>query len=412
MVRKAFLLVTGLAAALIAAAPQTSAQQGAPRVRVTSQPHSSFGTIEPSLSLSEPSYVLAVAIDRDGQVSVLSPVGPNDMIRFQAARSLRLPEFFSGFSTASTGYYGGYQSYHYASSYIRSMTDDYSAGSILVIASKTPFNFAAISQGPFWNEDAIKKLVRYRDPSSAVYALGRAITAKGQSFGHDYLRFGASRYQLASVDPCSGLGSTPWGYAGYSDFYGYNGFSGTGFVITPATTTTEGLQLISIRTDGCGRIRYLLVPTGVIPPTQPAPVPVPVDSATAPKPEARSAGAAPRVYTGDAAREVFEMLKNRTTTETYVGLPMHPILRDKEDGPISRTVTRGAEPERAETFERVRSFNANPFDRAAPVLRQEEPRQAAPASQPIMRSEPVMQSAPGVQRESKPAEVVSTTKDN
>ena len=150
MVRKAFLLVTGLAAALIAAAPQTSAQQGAPRVRVTSQPHSSFGTIEASMSLSEPSYVLAVGIDRDGEVSVLSPVGPNDMIRFQAAKSLRLPEFFSGFSTASTGYYGGYQSYHSAS-YIGSMTNDYSAGSVLVIASKTPFNFAAISQGPFWN---------------------------------------------------------------------------------------------------------------------------------------------------------------------------------------------------------------------------------------------------------------------
>lgn len=401
MVRKALLVVTGISAVLVATAPLAGAQKGAPRVRVTSHPHSNFGNIQPSVSLSEDAYVLAVAIDRDGRVSVLSPVGPNDLIRFEAAKSLRLPEFFSGFSSARAGYYDRYTS-RYAS-YIRNMTEDYSAGSVLVLASKAPFNFAAISDGPFWNEEAIRKLVRYRDPSSAVYSLGRAITSKEQSFGHDYLRFGANRYQVASADPC--FGSSLYGYAG-------SGFSTNGYMILGASATRAGYQLMSIGSDGCGRIRYIIVPVRVLRPQ--TPVPVPVDS-VAPKPEptVRSASTPPGTYTGEDAVRVFETLKNRHSSDTYVGLPMSPILKEKEDGPLARPVTRDASPDRVESFERVRGANATPIERA-PILREPQPRQQSTPvmAQPIIRSEPVVRSAPPVQRESKPAEVSSVVRDN
>lgn len=402
MVRKAFILVTGISAVLIAAVPSADAQQSAPRVRVTSQPYNALGTIEPTISLSEPAYVLAVGIDRDGRVTVLSPAGPDDLIRFEAAKSLRLPEFFSGFSRARTDYYDGYAA-RYAS-YISSVTEDYSAGSVLVIASRTPFNFAAISDGPFWNEEAIRELVRYRDPSSAVYTLGRAVTAKGQSFGHDYLRFGADRYRLATANPC--LGVSAYGYSpyGYSSNWRY-GLGGYGYMIVQPTAFQPGYQIVHYGTDACGRVRYIVLPLRVLPPRDS----VQLDSTDIPKPEFKSS--APGTYTGEAAREIFEMLARRNNSDTYVGMPMSPILKDKEDGPLGRPVSRETSTQRAETFEKVRSASATPIERA-PVLRQAPQRQAAPASRPIVRSEPVVRSAPPIQRESKPAEVMSRPKDN
>ena len=410
MVRKAFFLAIGSSAALLAAAPQAGAQRDAPRVRVTSQPHTSFGNIEPSVSLSEPAFILAVAIDHDGHVTVLSPAVPSDLIRFEAAKPLRLPEFFSGFSSPRTGYYGGY-SPGYAS-YIRSVTEDHSTGSLLVLASKTPFNFAAISDGPFWNEDAIKKLVRYREPSSAVYALGRAVTAKGQSFGHDYLRFGARPYQVASADPCFGLGSAfgagAYGYGGLA----INGFGTGGYVIVAPTSASPGLQLISMGADACGRTRYVVVPISVLPPRKPASAPV--DSAIdIPTPTLRSVIAAtPGTYTGEEAVRVFETLKNRNTSDTYVGLPVSPVLMDKSDGRWATPVTHEGAPQGVESFERVKNATSTPVERA-PVLRQAEPEQARPvAPQPVMRRDPVVRPAPAVQRASKPVEVVSTARDN
>lgn len=405
MVRQAFLMVAGISAALVASAPSVNAQQSSPRIRVVSQPYANFGTIEPSISLNEASYVLAVAIDRDGQVSVLSPVLPSDIMRFEPSRSIRLPGFFSGFSTARSGYYGGYRNYH-SVGLMRHPSEDYSAGSVLVIASRTPMNFAAISDGPFWNEEAIEKLVRYRDPSSGVYALGKAVTAKGQSFGHDYLRFSAHRYtQFANADPCSGFGEySPYGYANYSGLYGYAGASiGRGIVIVQPTALSQGLQLVSIGTDGCGRTRFVVMPIRILPPREPA------DTVTVPEQgKAAFKSASAGTYFGDDARRVFEMVKNKNSSETYYGTGSIPVLKEEEDGPIGRPAGRDNAPDRAEAFERIKGASAQPIERA-PVLRQSEPqrRESTPINrEPIVRSEPVRSSPPPVQRELKPTEVV------
>lgn len=410
MVRQAFLMLAGISAALVAWAPSVSAQQSSPRIRVVAPPYTNFGTIEPSISLNEASYVLAVAIDRDGQVSVLSPVLPSDILRFEPSKSIRLPGFFSGFSTASSGYYGGYRNYR-SVGLMRDPSEDYSAGSVLVIASRTPMNFAAISDGPFWNEDAIEKLVRYRDPSSGVYALGKAVTARGQSFGHDYLRFSAHRYtQFANADRCSGFGEySPYGYANYSGLYGYAGASiGRGIVIVQPTASSQGLQLLSIGTDGCGRTRFVVMPIRILPPRDPA------DTVTVPENgKAAFNSASAGTYFGDDARRVFEMVKNKNSSETYHGTGSIPVLKEKEDGPLGRPVTRSEGSDRVESFERVKGANVQPIERAAPVLRESAPRQEpAQAVREPARMQPVVRTAPPVQRETKPAEVVSQVKDN
>lgn len=407
MVRKALLLATGISAALIAVAPQTNAQSSAPRVRVTSRPYTNSGTIQPSVSLSEPSYMLAIAIDRDGQVSVLSPVGPNDVFRFNAEKSLLLPEFFAGFSSASYNYYDDY-SYTRNYSYFRNTYEDNSAGSVLVIASKTPFNFAAIMDGPFWSEDAIQKLVRFRSPARAVAAIGHAVSAKGQSFGYDYLSFAPRPYQIASFDPCSASGFSPYGYGFNRGIYGSFPYSYS-YVIAAPTTTSSGVQLIAM-SDGCGRVRYMTFPIRILPPRDSV---APVDSTNMSPPATKAviADAAPGTYTGEAAVRVYEMVKNRANSDTYAGLLRMPILQEENGSTVGRPVSRdAAPPERVETFERVRSAAPTPIERA-PILRQAEPQQERIA-QPVMRTEPVSQSQGAVQRESKPVEVTSTTKDN
>lgn len=407
MVRKAFFLVTGLSAALLATAHQVDAQRGAPRVRVTSQPYSSLGSIEPSISLSEPAYILAVAIDRDGLVSVLSPAGPNDLIRFEAAKSLRLPEFFSGFSTARSGYYDGHSTSRYAT-YLRSFTDDYSTGSVLVLASTTPFNFTAISDGPFWNDEAIRRLVRYRDPVSAVYALGRATTSKGQSFGHDFLRFGANRYHVASADPCSGFGSaySSFGYGGSGGLHGYSSMGGFLSIVQESNGARVGYRLMSIGADACGRIRYVVVPV-ILAPSQP--IPAPVDSADIPKPTYKSAvAAALGTYAGEEARRVFELIKSRHGSDTFNGFGGSPILKEKEEGRVGRSGSN----DRMEGFERIGSAKATPIERA-PVLRDASParERAMPLSRPILR-ESMVNGASSGQRESSPPDAGSRVKDN
>lgn len=409
MVGKGSLFVTGISAAFLAVVPSASAQQSAPRVRLDALPATAPNTVSPRVSVSDAAYIFAVAIDRDGRASVLSPTLPSDAIRFEPAKSIHLPEFFGGFSSAR---YAGYGSPNYNSR--GSGFIDYDAGtamrgSVLVIASRTPFNFAAVSDGVYWDEEAIRQIVRYRIPASAVTALGRAVTGKGQSFGHDYMFFGSganSRFASSAFDGHNtrcivDYSYSPYGFSNFASYAGVTGLYATGL-------RASGFVLLNVGTDGCGRPRYIVMPYKQIPPPEPK---KPDSVEATPQPQIRSA--ATGTFSGADARRVFEILQSRNSSESFMGLPRSPILIDKEDGTPGRPVNRDASPDRVESFERIRGANPAPIERA-PILRQAEPRQQSTPviAQPIIRSEPVVRSTPVVQRESKPAEVTSAVKDN
>lgn len=409
-------LIAGLFTAALFSVPPADAQQSAPRVRLATLQTTTMGTVAPSISLSEPAYILAVAIDNGGQIEVLSPTLPGDAIRFEAAKSIRFPEFHSGFSSVSN--YGVYGS-RYRRSAFAGDGDLGTRGSVLVIASRTPFDFAAISDGVDWNEEALRRIMRFKAPAEAVTALGRALTEKGQTFGHDYVYFGRSGYsQFASNSFRSDnncfmdYSFSPYGYSNFAGYYRVSGASYGGIIL--AGYGMGGLRLVQFGSDVCGRPHYMLVPVPTLPPP---PDTTKVDSVV--KPASRSAVVGS--YTGEEARRLYEtLLRNQSSSDTYVRLARSPVFSEKEDKAMGRPVTREEQAGRVESFEKVRSAADRPINRM-PVLREQPARQEkAPVlrAEPVTRAElisrvqPVTYTAPTIQRESKPVEVISPVKDN
>ncbi len=419
-------LIAGLFTAALFAVPPADAQQSAPRVRLATLPTTAMGTITPSISLSEPAYILAVAIHNGGEIEVLSPALPGDAIRFEAAKSIRFPEFSSGFSSFSS--YG-----LYGSGYRRSMFAGYddvasTHGSVLVIASRMPFNFSAISDGVTWNEESLRQIMRYKAPSQAVTALGRALTQKGQAFGHDYVYFGRSGYShfasssFRGSNGCMDYSLSPYGSSNVASYFGILGAAYGGTILAGYG---NGLRLVQVGTDGCGRPHYLLVPVQTLPPRDT----VKIDSLV--KPEFRSV--AEGKYTGEEARRVYEdFVRNRNYSDTYVRLANSPVFSETEASTVVRPVTREEQANRAESYEKIRSAADHPINRMpvsreqperqdnAPILRAEPVTRAEPINraepisrpEPVSRPEPISRNDPPVQRESRPAEVITVVKDN
>ncbi len=401
MVWKSF-LVAGIAAAV--ALPAAHAQDRAPRVRLAALPVTAPGTISPSVSLSEPAYIFAVAIDNSGEIVVLSPTMPADAIQFDAAKSIRFPEFFSGFSTVSN--YGEYGNRYRRSSFAGYGDAGAAYGSVMVVASRTPFNYAAISDGIYWSEPALRQIIRYRTPTEAVTALGRALTAKGQTFGHDYVYFGRSphsqsAFALLRGDCTMDYSFSPYGYSSFANYYGAVGFPYSGLIVS-GYGGMAGMRLVRVGTDGCGRARYMLMPVQVLPPA--VGDTTRIDSVK--KAESRSVIAAR--YEGEAARRVFEsVLRNRNSSDSYVGVTESPAYNEKEEILTARSLAREARASRAEAMERMRGRADRPTRENTPVLREQPVYRTERAS-----SEPAMRSAPQVEREPRPVELRSRIKDN
>ncbi len=409
-------LIAGLFIVALFAVPPADAQHSAPRVRLAALPTTAVGIISPSISLSEPAYILAVAIKNDGEIEVLSPALPGDAIRFEAAKSIRFPEFSRGFTSFSN--YG-----EYGSGYRRSAFAGYGDvaakdGSVLVIASRTPFNFSAISDGVEWNEESLRRIMRFKAPSQAVTALGRALTQKGQAFSHDYVYFGRSGYSnfasssFGSRNSCMDNLLSPYGYSNVAGYYGISG-AANGVTILAGYGNMGGLRLVQVGTDGCGRPHYMLVPVQTLPPRDT----VTIDSLA--KPELRSVIAGK--YEGEEARRIFEgFVANRVSSDTYIRIANSPVFSEKEDGTKGRPVTRDEQAGSVESYEKLRSAADHPINRMpvnqeqparqdnAPILRSEPVTRA----EPISRAEPIPRNDPAVQRDSKPVEVVSRVKDN
>lgn len=403
-----------LAVALLSANASANAQR-APRVRLLSTSGTAAGNVNASVQVDEDSFVLVVGIDRDGNVSVLAPESPRDIAFVPARKQAYLRSFFAGYgirtpfeSRYQFGNYNSYVGYHSGVT-----TYDEVYGTIFAIASRDALDIAAISDGEYWNTDAILQLVRYRSPWSAGQALGRAVVRKGQAFSHDELKIASSQpYYAGAEDFCEQSGR--FAYYGFADYPGPLFF----------TNSNTPYRAVFIGRDVCGRPRYAFVQNQNTQPapSTPAPAPKPTDSAVLYKGNRVNSG----VFSGVEAQRVFEQLQRAASThEGFTILESMPVIKDGSDGiystmsgrPVSRGGSETANTRSSETYERVNveRVNARPVDVAPverPVVQRAEPApRAEPVQQvqPVTRSEPVMRSEPTAPRT---VESVPAAKDN
>ena len=164
---------------------QDESRQRAPSIRVYSQSGAvSSNYVTPAIEVAEDAYVFAVSFDVDGQIQILHPEFPGISVRMLKNRELRLPNFFTGFSR--NDYYGSGR--YISTSDYAGMAND-SRGSVIALASRTPFNLELLEAGGDWNISAIRRLIEYRPPLAAAQALAAYLGARGEPIGMDYLRF-------------------------------------------------------------------------------------------------------------------------------------------------------------------------------------------------------------------------------
>ena len=183
---------------------QAKTKDRAPSVRVYSQNGGlASNYVEPVIEVSEDAYVFAVSIDLDDQIQVLHPDFPGISVRIRASNQLHLPNFFAGFtqprmSRASYAPYGLITYNQYTSEF------NDARGTVIVLASRAPFNLERLMIGGDWNISGLRRLIGSRDPSSAIYALARYLGAKGEPIGHDFMRFagGRTNYYASAYSQC------------------------------------------------------------------------------------------------------------------------------------------------------------------------------------------------------------------
>ncbi len=208
------LLITLLASP---SAAQSRAGQGPPIVRVYSQngPGVASNYVTPAIEVSEDAYVFAVSLDLDGQIQVLHPDFPGISVRIAKRRELRLPNFFTGFSTSSEG--GAYSPARYPGS--ESYADNDSRGTIIAIASREPFALDRVESDGDWNMLAIRRLIEHRSPISAAQELATYLGARGEPIGRDYMRFASVRHYYYASEA---LYNCDLFYGGYSSTWAFS----------------------------------------------------------------------------------------------------------------------------------------------------------------------------------------------
>jgi len=233
---------------LAGVADAQSGGKKAPRINLNTALGGSVATnyIEPSVMLSEDAYVFVISVDVDRNIQVLHPTDLDLSVKMAAKRQLHLPRFFAGFGGgdryASRG--GRYASYDgYGSGY----TD--TRGTLIALASRRPFNLAAITTGGDWDQTALRRLVDDREPYSAASVLAKYLGAPGEPIGRDIHRFaggGNQQYYASSAYDCHPV----YGAMGY-------GISGMGVGMMRAYALRQaGYQIYFLGFDGCGQPRY------------------------------------------------------------------------------------------------------------------------------------------------------------
>src|SRR4051812_31584077 len=226
--RSAAFGVAGLVIGLGASSSAAQSRDRAPIVRVYSQNGAiSSNYVTPTIQVGEDAYVFAVAMDLDGQIQVLHPEYPGISVRIRQHEEFRLPNFFGGFAQQYAGLssYSGYNDYAgYSSNSTYSYSENDTRGTVIALASRTPFNLERIERDGDWNMSAIRNLMDRRSPLSAAEALASYIGAKGEPIGRDVMRFAsaihnfyASNYQYG-CGVLGGLYTSPYAVSPLSVF--------------------------------------------------------------------------------------------------------------------------------------------------------------------------------------------------
>lgn len=242
---------------LAGVADAQSTNRKAPRINLNTALGGSVATnyIEPSVTLSEDAYVFVISVDVDRNIQVLHPTDIDLSVKMVAKRQLQLPRFFAGFGDgdrfASRGL--GYASYGgYGSGYSDTR------GTLIALASRRPFNLAAVSIGGDWDQIALRRLVEDREPYSAASMLAKYLGAPGEPIGRDVHRFaggGAQQFYASSAYyDCN----PAYGAMGY-------GISGRGVGLMRAYALRQaGYQIYFLGFDGCGQPRYAVSANSIV----------------------------------------------------------------------------------------------------------------------------------------------------
>ncbi|HEY8832627.1 MAG TPA: hypothetical protein VIM21_08945 [Gemmatimonadaceae bacterium] len=356
---------------------QDESRQRAPSIRVYSQSGAvSSNYVTPAIEVAEDAYVFAVSFDVDGQIQILHPEFPGISVRMLKNRELRLPNFFTGFSR--NDYYGSGR--YISTSDYAGMAND-SRGSVIALASRTPFNLERLEAGGDWNISAIRRLIEYRPPLAAAQALAAYLGARGEPIGMDYLRFAS----LQNHD-----------YYASSDLYSCNLYDGgggirlrRGAVLNSVAQLQEGGRSVRVvGYDVCG---------------------MPIVAYGSSQPNARYRPRNPRdssdtIYSNGHVRPPRSAQADESYPNTVLGtFPLTsdggvPQSGDVLIAPLPRERRRGAREIFADPPNESRVGRSAEFSR--PDERGNRPRAATPVigtfpqreySRPIMRQAPVMQ---------------------
>jgi len=228
----------------------------APRIRVSAAMGSVASSyVEPSISLSEDAYVLAISVDVDRNIRVLHPEYPGIAVKMNSSRDLYLPRFFTGYGERERGMSarnGGY-----ASSYYDGFDAGYSdtRGTVIALASRRPFDFDAITTNGDWNLAAVSRLIAGRDPRSAASALADRLGARGEEIGSGVYRFAGESRTYATLYNTTSYRCNP--------YYGSFGYSRGISLFRAAQLRRAGYLVTFAGIDACGEPRYAVHSRGL-----------------------------------------------------------------------------------------------------------------------------------------------------
>ena len=364
-------MIPGLLVAGVADAQ--SASRKAPRINLNTALGGAVATnyIEPSVTLSEDAYVFVISVDVDRNIQILHPTDIDLSIKMVAKRQLQLPRFFAGFGGGdlySTRSGMGYASYDaYGSGYSDTR------GTMIALASRTPFNLAAISSGGDWDLVSLRRLVDDREPYAAASLLAKYLGAPGEPIGRDVHRFAGARhfyntfYNNAAYYDC-GLYSGALGYArGFRSGYAISFFR--------AAQLAEAGYVVRFRGyDACGQPRFDVYPTTLVgtPPGRPP--------AVGAFPAGRLPSTAPRNPTREQSASGRQVVGSRPTRGGYTDGDNAPAMPTRISEPRPVPERFHPQPVGGTVSERPRVSESNPAPRGGTIQseRPSPPRESPP----------------------------------
>ncbi len=368
---------------LAGVADAQSAGRKAPRINLNTALGGSVATnyIEPSVTLSEDAYVFVISVDVDRNIQVLHPTDIDLSVKMAAKRQLHLPRFFAGFGDGdrySTRSGLGYASYD---GYGPGYSD--SRGTMIALASRRPFNLAAISAAGDWDLVELRRLVDKREPYAAASILAKYLGAPGEPIGRDVHRFAGARhyyntfYNNAAYYDC-GIYSGALGYArGFRSAYAISFFR--------AAQLQEAGYVVRFRGyDACGQPQFDVYPTTLVgtPPGRPPAVgafPAGRLPSTAPRNPTKEQSASGQVVGSRPTRGGYRDGDDAPALPARISEP-RPVPERFHPQPVGETVS-----------ERPRVTESNPAPRGGGIQseRPSPPRATAPPPERVSVPRPI-----------------------